>query len=81
MGRWLVGKMRYLTEEEQERTAAYLITCQKCNRMIGAHVDDGEHQEEIAAFVARHISLGYVVDRSTVGAVRITAWCTCQEAK
>ncbi len=71
--------MRYLTPEEKERTPAYLITCPKCNRMIGAHVDDGEHQKETAAFVERHISLGYVANRSTIGAVRITAWCTCQD--
>ncbi len=69
--------MRYLTPEEQEQTPAYIITCPKCNGMIGAHVDDGEHQKETAAFVAQHISRGYAVNRSTVGAVRITAWCTC----
>ncbi len=73
--------MRYLTPEEQEQTPAYIITCPKCNGMIGAHVDDGEHQKETAAFVARHIKLGYAVNRSTVGDVRITAWCTCNSKK
>lgn len=69
--------MKVLTEEGRERTPAYLITCPKCNGMIGAHVDDGTHRKETAAFVAKHVSLGYPVERSTVGDVRITAWCTC----
>lgn len=63
--------------DERERTPAYLITCPKCSGMIGAHVDDGDHRAETAAFVARHISLGYPVERSTVGDVRKAAWCTC----
>ncbi len=70
--------MRYLTPEEQERTPAYLITCPVCNGMIGAHVDDGDHRAETAAFVARHISLGYPVERRTVGDVRKADWCQCE---
>lgn len=73
--------MKQLTEEERERTPAYLVTCPICTGMIGAHVDDGEHRAQTAAFVARHISLGYPVERTTVGDVRKAAWCTCETAE
>ena len=70
--------MKQLTEEERERTPAYLVTCPICTGMIGAHVDDGEHRAETAAFVAQHISLGYPVERRTVGEVREVEWCHCE---
>ena len=70
--------MNELTPEERERTPAYIVTCPVCNGMIGAHVDDGVHRAETAAFVARHISLGYPVERRTVADVRVAVWCTCK---
>jgi len=73
--------MKQLTEEEEERTPAYLVTCPKCSGMIGAHVDNGEHRAETAAFAAQHILLGYPVERSTVADVRKAAWCTCETAE
>lgn len=70
--------MTELTPEERERTPAYLITCPKCNGMIGACVDDGSHRRETAAFVAKHISLSYTVERRTVADVRQVEWCRCE---
>ncbi|MCB0055126.1 MAG: hypothetical protein KDD75_03875 [Caldilineaceae bacterium] len=70
--------MNELTPEERERTPAYIVTCPVCNGMIGAHVDDGNHRAETAAFVAEHISLGYPVERRTVADARVAVWCNCE---
>jgi len=67
------------TNEERERTPAYIIFCPSCHRMVGAHVDDGEHKKECAKFVAKHIQHGYLIERRTVADARRAEWCKCQE--
>ena len=70
--------MNELTPEERERTPAYIVTCPVCNGMIGAIVDCPDHRAETSRFCARHISLGYSLERRTAGEVRQIDWCTCK---
>jgi hypothetical protein len=47
--------------EEREATPAYIVYCQTCGQMIGAHVDDGQHQRDLAKFV---FGLGEIGNRA-----------------
>ena len=67
------------TDEEREKTPAYIVLCSTCQQMIGAHVDDGEHKRELSVFIAKHVKAGYAVERKTVADVRNAEWCICDE--
>ena len=66
------------TDEERAQTPAYIVYCPACQRMIGAHVDDGEHKKDCAKFVAKHIKRGYTVERKTFADARCAEWCDCR---
>lgn len=68
------------TDEEREKTPAYIVLCPTCQQMIGAHVDDGEHKRDLSRFIAKHIKAGYTVERKTVLDARNAEWCTCEVA-
>ena len=67
-----------IDELERERRAAYIVYCPVCRGMIGAHVDAPGIRVHTAAFVARHICLGYPVERKTVADGREAKWCDCE---
>lgn len=70
-----------MTEEERERTPAYIARCRTCHAVIGAMVDDNTHHDDIASFLYECASSGLILERTTVGEARaLFGSCTCEVA-
>lgn len=68
-----------MNDEQRQETPAYIARCRGCNAVVGAMVDDGNHLDHIAEFVAEQILADCIIERTNVKEARkLFGSCTCQ---